>query len=104
MSNSSKIAIGVVVIVVIGFVAWWYMGSDTSVSTPVTSTAYQQQNETASASAAASAVIPVTGLSTSAKDSSDAALDKDLSTVNTQIDAFAADNAAANSSSAASAQ
>ncbi len=92
MSNSSKIAIGVVVVIILGLIVWWYAGSNGSQPAPVAPVAQTQADQVASASAAAAAV-PVAGLSTSAKDTSDAALDKDLSSVNTQINGLSADNA-----------
>ena len=98
MSNSSKIAIGVVVIIILGLIVWWYAGSNSAVPAPATPLAAGSQfDQTASASAAAAA-IPVAGLSTSPQDTSDAALDKDLAAVSAQINGLSADNASVDSS------
>jgi hypothetical protein len=89
MSNSSKIVTGVVVLIVLILIGWWYAGS---ASAPV-----QENTPVATANVqVAAADVPVAGLTTSSKDASDAALDKDLANVSTQIDGLTSDSAALN--------
>jgi hypothetical protein len=94
MSNSSKIAIAVVVIAIIALGIWYVstMGSSTEPTVSETTAAPRKTVETQ----------PVqqnqNGLSTSASDTSDSALVQDLQSVNTQMQGLSNDSAAVNQS------
>ena len=95
MSHQVKTIILLVILIVIIIVGWLWYGMWNSAPAPVpqasnTNSVQSQQS--------ASAINADGGLTTSASDTSDAALESDLNSVDTQMSASNADNASVNQS------
>jgi hypothetical protein len=86
MSKTSKITIGVI-IVIIAVIVWFLMAGKNPVSVQPTSSAPAPQNAPAPASTSSE------GLSTSPTDTSNAALNQDLTSIDAQLNGLASDSA-----------
>ena len=95
MKNSSKLIGVVVAIVVVAAAIWWYMSSGSSALTPVPANENTGANYNTSQTAAVSNGV----LTTSSSDTSDAALNADMSSIDTGLNGMNADAAAAASAS-----
>jgi predicted negative regulator of RcsB-dependent stress response len=93
MSKNAKIILGVVIIIAIALIAWCYFGTAPAGAPTSAPVADQSQNQQVAASN-----VPVSGLTTSSSDSSNAALNSDMSAMSTQSSAMDQDSAAAQSS------
>jgi hypothetical protein len=99
MSKSSKIVLGIVIIIAIGLIAWCFFGTTSPVLQPVTAPVAYQSVQTNQPQAATVSNTPVSGLTTSSSDDSDAALNSDMSVISTQSAAMDQDSSAANNGS-----
>lgn len=108
----------VVIIIVIILIAWWYFASLSAPATPtnaVNNAPVGEQTENTAATAAVSNAtdssqvsgmndVPVSGLTTSSSDTSNAALNADLSSIDTQQSGLSDDTSNINQSFGTSTQ
>ena len=99
MTKGIKIIIALVVVIAIVAIGWiWYGGGSNSVNstaTTITQPSVSTNNQTASAQ---NSVSPDAGLTTSASDTSDTALQSDLNSVDGQMNGLNSDNASVDQS------
>jgi cytoskeletal protein RodZ len=92
MSTTLKIVLGVVVAVVVVGGIWWWVAASKTAEAPAVSTT-QTQNMTPTSTAMNTSTPPAPSNGVSATDSSNAALQADLSNIDTQMNGFSSDNA-----------
>lgn len=92
MSTSLKVTVWIIVIIVVVAGIWWWYSSAHQQNVAVNLPTQNVQNSQPSAT------TPVAGLATSPKDSSDAALNTDLSTIDNQMKDLNTDSASVNAS------